>query len=318
MARRKNNTALFVHGLGGLGRGVERGLQFASVIGEREIERQRYKEKQVEDERRHREQLRMSALPKLQDQTYPDPENPKRTVTIPGVGVSDMNKAFPGKEPLFPADFEAGARGRPMGSDTNNIKFSAEARREKNFLAQQFEKESSNFKESVDAYQRARANYNESVKAPNTASDKNLVLNYISAEQGNRITDKDYVLGAQQGSWDQKVTNWYSTAVNGTMTPAVRNQIMDAVKASVRGREEVHKENIEKVWIQRAIDSGVAVNAVVRELRPPDWNTEFMNRITNDDELLQILKSPNPTPEQIESVIRYRQERKGIQVGGLK
>lgn len=312
MGNKAKKSALFVHGLGGLGRGAQKGLEFGYMIAQNEMERVRAEEKKRLDESQHRDSLRMQAIKQTQDQQYPDPDNPKRTITIKGTSVDSINSAFPGKTPLLPADFQSGAKGRPMsGAGGDASRENAETRREKNFLVNQFEQQSRDFKESVDAYSRAKANYDESTKAPNTASDKNLVLNYISAEQGNRITDRDYLLGAQQGTIPQQWQNWYSMAVKGSMTPDVRNQIIGAVRASVRGREQLWKARVENEYTERSQRLGINPKDVVRNLRPVDWNVEFEKVIQDDNDAMQIIqKGQTASPDEIKALIEYRNRKK--------
>ncbi len=154
----------------------------------------------------------------------------------------------------------------------------AERRRYQASLSQDYEREAKPFKEASLAYGDARGAYQRAQLASKTGqsssvADKDLVLAMVSARQGSRISDADFRLASEQGSVDEKVANYYSMAVKGQMTPAIRDQIFKLTRDALVSREKEYKTNVEDHFTRKTQElvPGLDPSLVVRKIRPVDW-----------------------------------------------
>jgi len=177
-----------------------------------------------------------------------------------------------------------------------------------------FDRDSKPFKETAEAYERAKENVS-LARAGNFAADKQLVLDYISATQGSRISDADYRIQVEQGSIPVKISSIYEQAATGRLDDSVRDNLLETIKGQTKARE-VRQRIIEGVYRDRSVADNLDPDKdqIVVNYRPTTWKQEFEGLVETDSDALTLINKLNSglklTPEEIKGLSDYRERRK--------
>lgn len=90
--------------------------------------------------------------------------------------------------------------------------------------------------EDSNAKQEALASATEAARSPSPSSDQQLIYSWVrsNVQGAGRMTQQEFNQATRIGSFGQKVSNWYSMASTGKITPEIRNMLLSDIHRSAK------------------------------------------------------------------------------------